>query len=111
MVYKLTYQPKRRMRTKAPPSVSVAAYKPQRRVRTKQPPPPQASLPEALELAKEASGERRKVYLATLPHPRSGSRSADGRLLLAPGSHTKQQILDKLVDSCRRPAYLDPVAR
>ena len=56
--------------------------------------------------AQEQSGARRQVYLVTFPHPKV-SHSTCGRKLVAPGTKTKRQILDCLLDSCKNPAYSD----
>ena len=69
---------------------------------------PQHPLPEALQLDDEGSAkDKRQVYLVTLPHPRQ-PRSADGINLGAPGSLSKEDILQRFLDSCARPLYTDP---
>ena len=47
---------------------------------------------------------RRKVYLVTLPHPRPDAQPKGGPLL-APGSVTKEKILEKFLNACHRPIY------
>ena len=56
--------------------------------------------------AQEQSGARRQVYVVTFPHPKV-SHSTCGRKLVAPGTKTKRQILDCLLDSCKNPTYSD----
>ena len=56
--------------------------------------------------ADETAGARRQVYLITLPHPKA-SQSACGIKLVLPGSLSKNQILNCLLDACKNPAYSD----
>ena len=84
-----------------------------RRMRSKTTPPhrrPQNPLPDILELGDEGTAEdKKKVYLVTLPHPKQ-DRSADGFPLVAPGSLSKQDILERFRDSCAHPIYADQVS-
>ena len=56
--------------------------------------------------AEEKAGGRRQVYVVTFPLPKA-SHSTCGRKLVAPGSLTKKQILQSLLDSCKNPLYSD----
>ena len=86
---------------------------PQRRVRAKTPPPPRARqqlLPEPLALAEEAPPDRRReFYLVTFPHTRQETAST-GETLVAPGSFTKQQVLERFLHSCAHPIYLNAMS-
>ena len=81
-----------------------------RRLRAKTPPPrpvqaPLTELPDWA--AEEDAGKRGRVYLITLPHPRS-PHAEDGTRLVAPETLTKEQILACLFKACGRPEYTDP---
>jgi hypothetical protein len=77
------------------------------RVKTKFVKPKQVPLTKIDDWAlEEQDGSRRQVYLVTFPHPKS-SHSKCGRLLVAPGTLTKRQILEKLLDACQKPIYSD----
>ena len=52
----------------------------------------------------EDAGAKKKVYLVTLSHPQR-THSQDGFQLVAPGSLLKTEVLEKFLDSCRRPLY------
>ena len=68
----------------------------------------QASLPEPLKLDvnDEASTDsKRQVYLITLPCPKPGAVSSDGRPLTAPGSKTKEEVLACVLDAFAHPVY------
>ncbi len=56
--------------------------------------------------AQEKPGSKRMVYLVTLSHPRK-SHSSCGKRLVAPGTKTKQQILDCFLDAAAHPSYTD----
>ena len=56
--------------------------------------------------SEEKTGSRRQVYLVTFPHPRA-SHSACGKKLVAPGSMTKKQVLECLLDAADHPEYTD----
>ena len=55
----------------------------------------------------EADNSRgRSVYLVTLPQPKQ-AQNTGGRLLVAPGSMSMQEILEKFIDCCAMPIYQD----
>lgn len=65
----------------------------------------------ALEAEPETNADRQKVapkmvYLVTFPHPKAAF-SKDGYPLKAPGSLTKSEVLDRLLNACQNPVYLD----
>ena len=55
--------------------------------------------------ARQALGAR-EVFLVTFPHPKK-ERSEDGYPLTAPGSLSKADVLDRLLNACQSPVYLD----
>ena len=58
-------------------------------------------------LSEEAGGQTKlALYFITFPRPKQ-ERASTGEKLVAPGSKTKKQVLDALLDSCARPIYLD----
>ena len=78
-----------------------------KRLRAKTPPPqlPQSPLPSPLVLGDEAPDRmKRKVYLITFPHPRQ-ERAASGERLVAPSSLTKEEMLERILDSFSHPIY------
>ena len=56
--------------------------------------------------AGERAGARRQVYLITFPHPQA-SHSKCGVKLVAPGSMSKTDLLNRVLDACAKPAYMD----
>ena len=78
-----------------------------KRLRSKTPPPrnPQAPLPGPLCLDEEAPQRmKRKAYLITFPHPRQET-AASGEPLVAPSSLTKEEMLERILDSFNHPIY------
>lgn len=58
----------------------------------------------------EDATARRRVYLITLPHPRS-EYSSDGVRLRAPSEFTREQMLAAFLDACAHPEYRDQHSR
>ena len=56
--------------------------------------------------SQEKVGATRQVYLVPLPHPRQ-THSRCGKRLVAPGSKTKDQILECFLDAAAHPSYTD----
>ena len=56
--------------------------------------------------SQEKVGAKRQVYLVTPPHPRQ-THSRCGKRLVAPGSKTKDQILECFLDAAAHPSYTD----
>jgi hypothetical protein len=48
----------------------------------------------------------RRVFLVTFPHPKQ-KRSKDGYRLVAPESLPKSEVLNRLLQACQSPVYLD----
>lgn len=83
---------------------------PQKRLRCKTPPPraPQTALVGLPYEGSEADAKKgRSVYLVTLSRPKAGT-SASGRTLSAPGSFSREQILEIFLECCAKPIYVDP---
>ena len=56
--------------------------------------------------AEEIAGARKSVYLLTFPHPHQ-EVSKDGVTLIAPGTLSRQALLEKVKDRFSHPAYVD----
>ena len=83
--------------------------RPTKRLRVKTPPPRLAQTPVVgMAMDDEEADEKkgRLVYLVTLPHPKQAF-SAEGRPLVAPGSMSQREVLDKFLACCARPVYRD----
>ena len=104
----------RRLRAKtsvasSAPVAALAFTKPSRRlcVKTKMQKPKQVPLVIVDDWENEEKTScRRLVYLVTLPQPKA-SHSASGRKLVAPGSMSKEKVLQCLLDSAEHPEYTD----
>ena len=60
-----------------------------------------------VDLGPEADSTKgRKVYLVSLAHPKT-THAACGRLLVAPESLNREQVLEKFLASCAMPVYMD----
>ena len=111
-----TLMPLRRLRTKTAlaslahvPVATLAVTKPSRRicVKTKMQKPKQVPLLIVDDWESEEKAScRRLVYLVTFPHPKA-SHSASGKKLVAPGSMSKERVLQCLLDSAEHPEYTD----
>ena len=87
--------------------MALPLFLPTRRIRGKTPPGvnPQSPLLAALDLGDEAPTDgKRQAYLLTLPRPTPWAVRA-GRVLVAPGSKTKDEILDCVLDAFANPHY------
>ena len=87
--------------------VKTCPPQPTRRLRNKtkvQRPKQTAIVAQAL--FEEAAPGPNEVYLVTIAHPKE-AKSKDGYPLKAPGSMTKQEVLDKFRWSCANPVYVD----
>ena len=56
--------------------------------------------------AEEVRDARKSVYLLTFPHPRR-TKSKDGVLLVAPGTLSREELLEKIKDCFDNPEYVD----
>ena len=70
------------------------------------PPKPRQAVVVGCQPAGTENSAKRQVYLVTLPHPRR-SVSSSGRQLVAPGSLSKTDVLNKFLDACAAPMYAD----
>ena len=85
-------------------------FAPLRRMRSKGPDPrresqqPVGSMP-ALPGEEEDPSAKRQVYFLTFPHPQA-ERGQDGVKLVAPDSLTRRDVLQKVLDACASPVYV-----
>ena len=76
----------------------------QKRLRVKTSQQPQAVVDDWAK--NEVPTARRSAWLVTFPHPQAET-SADGFLLRAPETVSKQELFERFHDSCQHPDYLD----
>ena len=78
-----------------------------KRVPAKRAPPRAEAQDDLPDFAAEERADARKcAYLVTLPHP-NATMSSDGFRLVAPENLSRQTVLEKFLDACERPLYLD----
>ena len=82
--------------------MALSVHRPAKRVRLNEKTNMQAPV-EGVELGAEDTAAVRQVYLVTLPHPSERQRAGPAALR-APGTYTREELRDSILDACNAPS-------